>query len=152
MVQVTASIQISKPLALVWSTITDIENSASMISSIIDIEVLNKPSSGFKGFKWKETRKMFGKEATETMWVTDSVENEYYTTRAESHGSIYTARLSLTPSGTDTILTMSFQTEAQTFFAKLMSALMSPMIKGSLEKEIKKDLSDIKQHLQQGKS
>jgi len=44
------------------------------------IEVLEKPDAGFVGFKWKETRKMFGKEATEIMWITDSVENEYFST------------------------------------------------------------------------
>lgn len=86
--QVSTSIKISKPKENVWKAITDIENSAGMISSIISIDVLEKPEVGFLGFKWKETRKMFGKEATEIMWVTDSVENKYYSTRAESHGSV----------------------------------------------------------------
>ena len=86
--EVSTSIEISKPKENAWKAITDIENSPGRISNIISIDVLVQPEDGFVGFKWKETRKMFGKEATEVMWVTDSVENDYYVTRAESHGSV----------------------------------------------------------------
>lgn len=115
----------------------------------MDIEVLEKPETGFVGFKWKETRKMFGKEATEVMWVTDSVENEHYATRAESHGSIYVSRLSLSESDGITTLTMSFSGEAQTLTAKILSTLMGFMIKGSMRKELHKDLSDIREFVEQ---
>ena len=147
--KVSTSIDISKPREDVWKVITDIENCQGRISSIISIEVLEKPESGFVGFKWKEARKMFGKEATEVMWITDSVENEYYCTRAESHGSIYVTRLSLAESAGITTLTMAFTGEAQTFVAKIFSVLMSPLIKGSMKKELQKDLSDIKNYLEQ---
>ena len=146
--QVSTSIEISKPKEDVWRAITDIENSAGMISSIIAIDVLDKPEVGFLGFKWKETRKMFGKEATEIMWVTDSVENEYYSTRAESHGSIYVSRLSLTDKGQSTVLSMSFSGEANSLSAKIISTLMGFIIKGSMKKELQKDLADIKQYVE----
>ena len=146
---VSTSIEILKPKENVWKAITDIENSAVMISSIIAIEVLEKPEVGFPGFKWKETRKMFGKEATEIMWVTDSVEYEYYSTRAESHGSVYISRLSLTESAQNTILTMSFSGEAKSLVAKIFSTLMGFIIKGSIVKELQKDLVDIKQYVEQ---
>ena len=147
--KVSTSIEISKPKEDVWKVITDIENAQGRISSIIAIEVLEKPEAGFVGFKWKETRKMFGKEATEIMWVTDSVENEYYSTRAESHGSIYVSRLSLAESAGITTLTMSFSGEAQSLVARILSALMGVIIKSSMEKELQKDLVDIKNYLEQ---
>ena len=147
--KVSTSIEISKPRENVWKAITDIENSPGRISSIIAIDVLEKPEAGFVGFKWKETRKMFGKEATETMWVTDSVENEYYSTRAESHGSIYVSRLSLAESAGITTLAMSFAGEAQSLVAKILSALMGVFMKGSIEKELQKDLVDIKSYVEQ---
>jgi len=147
--KVSTSIDIAKPKEKVWKVITDIENAVGRISSIIDIDVLEKPESGFVGFKWKETRKMFGKEATEVMWVTDSVENEYYSTRAESHGSIYISRLSLTESDGITTLTMSFSGEAQSILAKILSTLMGFLIKGSMAKELQKDLVDIKKFVEQ---
>ncbi|MBT8050226.1 MAG: SRPBCC family protein [Gammaproteobacteria bacterium] len=147
--KVSTSIEISKPKEDVWKVITDIENCQGRISSILAIEVLEKPEAGFVGFKWKETRKMFGKEATEIMWVTDSVENEYYSTRAESHGSVYVSQLSLAEANGVTTLTFSFSGEAQTLVAKVLSALMGFMIKGSMKKELQKDLQDIKIYVEQ---
>jgi len=148
--KVSTSIEISKPKEDVWKVIADIENCQGRISSIIAIEVLEKPETGFVGFKWKETRKMFGKEATEIMWITDSVENEYYVTRAESHGSVYVSRLSLAESAGITTLTFSFSGEAQSLVARIFSALMGVLIKSSMKKELQKDLVDIKNYVEQG--
>ncbi len=148
--QLAVDIEISKPKGVIWAAITDIENCSDMISSIIDIEVLNLPTDTIVGLKWKETRKMFGKEATETMWITDFVENEYYCTRAESHGSVYITKMLLKEVGGNTILTMSFTAEAQSIFVKIISAIMSLFIKNSMKKELFKDLVDIKKHVEKG--
>ena len=66
---VTAGIEIMDSKENVWKAITDIENSGGMISSILDIHILHKPPDDLVGLKWEETRKMFGKEAMETMWI-----------------------------------------------------------------------------------
>ena len=146
--QLSVDIEISKPKSVIWTAITDIENCSNMLSSIIDLEVLNQPTETIVGLKWKETRKMFGKEATETMWITDFVENEYYCTRAESHGSVYITKLSLTEAGENTMLSMSFTAEAQSTFVKIISAIMSLFIKNSMQKELFKDLLDIKNYVE----
>lgn len=54
---------------------------------------------GLVGFKWKETHKMFGKEATEIMWIT--------------------------------------------------SFFLGGLMKGSMEKELLKDLTDIMEFVEQ---
>ncbi len=146
--QVSTSIEIAKPKVIVWTAITDIENSAKMISSIISIELLQKPDNGLVGLKWQETRKMFGKEASETMWITEAQENAFYATRAESHGSVYVSRLSLQDSGSGCILTMAFSGEAQSLVAKILSLVMGFFIRGSVEKAIQQDLADIKKYLE----
>jgi len=145
---ITVDVEIAKPKEIIWNAITDIENSSNMISSILDIEVLNQPADGLVDFKWKETRAMFGKESSEIMWVTDSVDNDYYCTRAESHGSVYITKLSLSEVGAKTRLTMSFTGEAQTFFVKLISACMCIFIKGSMKKALLKDLNEIKEFVE----
>ncbi|MCW8893644.1 MAG: hypothetical protein OQL18_10045, partial [Deltaproteobacteria bacterium] len=117
---VSAEIVINKSKDSVWKAITDIENCKNMLSNIIKINILYKPSEDLVGLKWEETREMFGKEERETMWVTDSVESEYYCTRAESHGSVYITKLSLGNSGTGTLLTISFNGIAQTNVAKIL--------------------------------
>ncbi len=141
---VTVNIKINKSKESVWKAITDIENCQQMISGIIKLKVLNKPTEGIDGLKWEETREMFGKEATETMWITDSMENEYYTTRAESHGSIYDTKLSLMDSGDGSLLTMSFTGNAHTMVSKILSFIMGPLLKKSMVKALNKDLEDIK--------
>lgn len=141
---VNVEVEINKSKEKVWKAITNIENSESMISGILNINVLVRPANGLVGFKWEETREMFGQKAMETMWITDAVENEFYGTRAESHGSIYITRLSLKESGNNTLLSMSFTGLAQTMVAKVLSFLMGPFIKKSMKKVLLKDLQEIK--------
>ena len=141
-------VEIEKPLEDVWKAIIDFKNCSNYIKSIVKLEIIDEPKDTLIGFKWKETRVMFGKEATETMWITDYVENEYYQTRAESHGSIYISRLSIKRVENKTKLTMSFSAEAQTFFVKIFSLCMGFVIKGSMKKALIKDLNDIKAHVE----
>ncbi|MFT5725792.1 MAG: carbon monoxide dehydrogenase subunit G [Bacteroidia bacterium] len=142
------SVEIEKSLTDVWNAVVDFENCQTYISSIKSIEVLNKPIDTLVGFKWKETRIMFGKEATETMWVTDYIENSFYQTRAESHGSVYISKLAVEPVGNNTKLTMSFRSEPQSFFVKVLSACIGFLAKGAMTKALTKDLTDIKTYLE----
>ena len=128
----------------VWKVITDIENSTDTIRGIKRIEVLEKPADSFVGLKWRETRTMFGKTATEVMWITDAVENQSYKTRAESHGAVYVTTLEVADAGENVRLSMNFEGTPQTFGAKLMSALMGGMMKKSTEEALMQDLMDIK--------
>jgi len=127
----------------VWKVISDIENSHNTIRGIEKIEILERQENEFIGLKWRETRTMFGQKATEVMWITDAVENEYYTTRAESHGAIYKTDLMLSNNGDSTELVMSFSAELITFKAKLMS-LMGFLFIGATKKALREDLEDIK--------
>lgn len=146
--KISVDIEIASSREKVWAAITDIDNCADFITSIINLEILNKPEDNMVGLKWKETREMFGKEASETMWVTHAVENEYYCTRTESHGSVYNTKLSLNELGGNTILTMTFSAEAQTTFVKLLSPIMGLMLNNSMKKALRKDLEDIKNHVE----
>ena len=132
----------------IWHVITDIERSVETISAIEKIEILEKPESGVLGLKWEETRIMFGKSATEIMWITDVVENEYYQTRAESHGAIYKSRLQIEESGDKSKLTMEFEGEPQSTSAKIMSFLTGFMFKSATEKALQVDLKDIKAYVE----
>ena len=128
----------------VWKVITDIEYSVNTINGIEKIEVLEKPADGIVGLKWRETRTMFGRTATEVMWITDAVENKSYKTRAESHGAVYITTFDLSEEDEKVHLTMNFKGVPQTFGAKIMAALTSGMIKKSTEEALMNDLMDIK--------
>jgi len=141
-VQVSIPIKASKES--IWNVISDIENAEKNISGIEKVEVLEKPDEGLNGLKWRETRTMFGKEATEVMWITDSQPNRFYKTRAESHGMIYVSTMEIESGEYDEVLTMKFEGEAQSFMGKLMSTIFAPLMNSSTKKAMFKDLEDIK--------
>ena len=142
--QIRVQVPIEGSVEEIWKVITDIENSASRVSAIEEIEILEKPPSGLLGLKWRETRTMFGKSATEVMWITDARENEFYDVRAESHGTVYQSRLSITEEDGGCVLKLDFGGQPQAFTAKLMSAALGWMFKGATKKALLKDLEDLK--------
>lgn len=145
---VTVNEHINAPRDRVWGIVTDADSWADNISGITSVEVLEKPETGIVGLKWKEKRVFFGKEATETMWVTAAEPGRWYETKAENHGAIYTTRVSLDDASGGTDLTMQFSAKPTTVAARLMT-LMSFMLNASIRKALKQDLSDIRQVAEQ---
>lgn len=147
--KVTANIDVDAPAQVVWAAITDIQNPAKMISGIISVEILQQPAEGVVGLKWQETRKMFGKEATETMWITEAEENVYYQTRAENSGTVYISRMELDGDGDKCTLLMSFADQPASIFARVMSSVMGVIGSEWMKKLLQQDLQDIKQFVEQ---
>jgi len=140
---VDAQVNINGSRAAIWAAINDIENAAKIISGIISVEIVNKPADGLVGLKWRETRMMFGQPATVEKWIIESVEHEFYKTRAESDGYIFltTNRISDTAGGV--ILTSAHESLPQSMKAKLSMPMML-LFRGVIKKAILQDLSDIK--------
>lgn len=147
---ITVDVEIDSPKSKVWAAITDIENCIDMISGITALKVLHKPEEGLIGLKWTETRKMFGKEATETMWITECKTQEYYCTRAENCGAIYSTKIMVAQTDNKTLLTMNFSDSSDSIFVKMMSSIMAFFIKKSMIKMLEKDLSEIKSFVEKG--
>lgn len=141
---VEAQVTIDGSKEAVWGVITDIENAADTISGIEELEVLERPDSGLVGLKWRETRTLFGKTASEEMWITDVSENESYAVMAESHGCIYMSTMSVSERDGGSALTMTHESRPQGFLAKLMFAATGFLVKKAMGKAIRQDLNDIK--------
>lgn len=141
---VSVEVQIAAAPSVVWSLITDIEGSPRTISGIETVEVLERPERGIRGLKWRETRTMYGKRATETMWITDVAEGSSYATEARSHGSIYRTLLSVSEESGGTRLEMEFSAQPVTIPARLMSFVLGPFIARSIRTALLKDLEDIR--------
>ncbi|MCF7807807.1 MAG: SRPBCC family protein [Candidatus Marinimicrobia bacterium] len=149
--KVKADVLINASAEAIWQVITDIDQAAERISAIEKVEVLERPVPGLLGLKWRETRTMFGKEATEVMWVTEAEDNVYYQTRAESHGAIYISSMRIETAGDASRLVMEFDGEPQRMGARIMAALTGFIFKGATVKAIQQDLEDIKQFIENGK-
>src|SRR5262245_57767222 len=102
-----AQVTINGSKEAIWSAITNIENASEIISGIQNIEVVEKPSNGLVGLKWRETRMLFGKPATVEKWITDAVENEFYKTRAEDNGYVFLSTTRMSESSGGITLTSS---------------------------------------------
>lgn len=144
---VSVSTEIQASTQEVWKVITDIDSAATNISAILDIEVLQRPQTDgtMLGLKWTETRKMFGKEAQETMTVIAEKRGCWYETRAENHGTVYTSKMEINEAATpgSSRLTLSFGHKPLSLVARLMS-IFSFLFAGSIKKAFAQDLADIK--------
>jgi hypothetical protein len=141
---VEAQVTINGPKEAIWAAITNIANAAEIISGIENIEVLEKPTNGLVGLRWRETRMLFGKPATAEKWITDAAENEYYKTRAEDGGFVFLTTKSISESSGGTTLTECHESKPQSFVARLMSIPMGLFFKGMIKKALLQDLNDIK--------
>lgn len=112
------------------------------------IEVLKKGEGGLAGFTWKETRTLYGKTAEETMTITDSVENSYYITEAQSHGSKYVSKVALRESDGKTRLSMSLITKPISLSAKILWGTLGFLFSGETKKALQRDLDDIKAYVE----
>ncbi len=140
-VEAQVTIQASK--AAIWAVLADIEHAAKIIKGIEKIEIVQKPTNGLVGLRWRETRILFGEAATVEKWITAASENEFYTTKAEDNGFVFTATNRISESNGGVTLTSIHATEPQGFVAKLKSL---PMVffKGTIKKALLDDLNDIK--------
>lgn len=128
----------------VWAIVTDIDGAAERISEIKKIEVLERPSDGLLGLKWRETRVMFGKEANETMTITAVEPGQWYETSAINCGTEYRSRIEVVDKGDDvTELKFSFEGKPLTLLARIFS-FIGYFFTGMLKSCMEKDLADIK--------
>ena len=131
----------------IWEMITDIENAQKNISAILKINILNKPENGVVGLRWEETREMFGKKATETMWIEKAEEGKWYETTAHNCGCIYSTRIEISEVSGAVNLTMTFNSTPQTLVAKI-TTLIGLLFKGMIRKALEKDLRELKKKLE----
>jgi carbon monoxide dehydrogenase subunit G len=138
----TVDRHIAAPPEVVFARTTDLRRAPEVITAIVKMEVLTSGPVGV-GTRFRETRVMFGREATEEMTITAFEPPKGYTLSAESHGSRYHTELSFAPEGQGTRVTFTFQGTPVTLMARVMSVLMRPMINSAM-KACAKDLDDIK--------
>ncbi|MGH3356323.1 MAG: SRPBCC family protein [Nocardioidaceae bacterium] len=109
MTSVTARRAVDAPTDRVWALATDVPRWPETISGISRIEMLSEGEFG-PGTRWRETRTMFGREATEEMWVSTVDPGRSYTVEADSHGAHYVSTFTFDAVGeqrTEIVLTFT---------------------------------------------
>lgn len=140
---IVSSIHIDAPPEQVYAEITDLERAPERISGIKKLEVLTEGPFG-PGTRFRETRVMFGKEATEEMEVSEVDPGRGYIVEAESCGCRYRSGFTLIPEGGGTDLEFTFHATPTGLMGRVMSAVMMPVMKRSMCKLLRQDMEDIK--------
>jgi hypothetical protein len=141
MLMLKCSRTIAAPPRRVFEVATDLRSAVGRVRAITKMEVLTEGPVR-KGTRFRETRTMFGRPATEEMEITAFEPPRGFTMECANHGCRYEMEFRLEPKGTSTELEMMFRVQALTFVAKVMSTLMRPLGKRMVG-ECAKDLDDI---------
>lgn len=139
---ISASCRIKAPRTRVFQAFADLESLPQHVRAITGIEMLTPGEVGV-GTRFRETRVMFGKEASEIMEVTDFSPPSRLVEEARSSGMHYTSVWSFTEEEGVTTVTIGFTGKAETFMAKVLSLIFSLMA-GSMKKAFLTDMDDLK--------
>ncbi|MDA8016215.1 MAG: SRPBCC family protein [Thermoanaerobaculia bacterium] len=148
MTEISLSRTIAAPRNEVFARLSDFPKAAETISAITRIEMLTEGDVGV-GTRFKETRKVFGREATEEMEVTRFDPPRSYTLEAESHGAHYVSTFTLEETSDGTEVELVFRATPLTLLAKFMSFLTKPMMRKAMQ-ECAKDLEDVARSFEAG--
>ena len=136
------STTVRAPRESVFRVFIDFGNAAQRIEGIERIELLDEGPIRV-GSKFRETRKMFGKETTEEMTVSELEENSRYLVTADTCGAHFATEFLFADHTDRTRVDVSIVTKPYSLFAKLMSPLGKLMI-GSMKKMMCADIDQLK--------
>jgi uncharacterized membrane protein len=143
---ITVQQHIHAPVEDVFAHCIDLEHLPERVRGIDKVEVLTEGPVA-DGTTFRETRTMFGREATEEMTFADFDPPNGYTLLAESHGTRYRTTHTFETVDGGTLVTMHFEARARSLTAKLMTPMYA-MMKGKLEQCLLDDLQDLKNNLE----
>ena len=142
--EISCSKDINAPAEEVWSIMTNLKGFPDAIGAIESVERLDGGGGFEVGTTWRETRIMFGRTATEYMWVTELDPGHSYVVEANSHGAEYRTTQSVEPDGDGgSVLSMSFSANPTGTMAKVMSATVGRFFVNATRKAFEQDLADI---------
>ncbi|MFJ3923139.1 SRPBCC family protein [Streptomyces sp. NPDC090022] len=150
--EVVVEREIAAPAERVWRAITDLEGMPGVLSGVDAVEVLTPGPFGV-GTRWRETRRMFGKQATEEMYVTACDDRVRYVAEADNSGMHYVSEFRLTESTPGrTTVRMTFSARPATTGRRpgLFMRLLNRLGTKAVAKAIAKDLADVATAVERG--
>ncbi|NOT31025.1 MAG: SRPBCC family protein [Planctomycetes bacterium] len=135
---------VAAPREAVFAVASDFQNAPGRIKAITKLEILTDGPIR-AGTRFRETRTMMGRAATEEMEITAYDPPRSYTLGGDSCGCRFRTQLRFEEKNGGTDIVMDFQAQPLTTMARVMMFLMKPMAK-SMMKACAKDLDDIAAH------
>lgn len=135
--------RIEAPVEDVFEAFTDFAGAAEHVQGIKRVEMLTDGPPRV-GTRWRETRIMYGREATETLEITAFEPNRRYTAGCNACGCRLESTFLFQPEGDATRVRVTMDGQPLTTFAKLMAPLTRWMMGPSMKKCMDKDIEDLK--------
>ncbi len=143
---ITVHCGIACPAQRVFDVVADIENSVGRLPAIKAIEVVSPARHGL-GMRWRETRTMFGRDATATLEITEWRPPLEYVVSSEECGCAYRTVIRVIATGGDRCrLEREFSASPQTFIARVMGMTMMPLMKKMMVRLLQAELDAVKSH------
>lgn len=143
MAELSVEREVAAPPKVVWSVATDLDATVNTITSVTDVQRVS--GEGFAvGTRWRETRLMYGREATQEMEVTAIEPGRSYTVEAEDRGVLYTSKLKVEPAGEErTRLVMTFDSRPSSAMGRVLAASVGRLLRGTVWKALARDVDDL---------
>ncbi|MFI1017559.1 SRPBCC family protein [Streptomyces sp. NPDC020965] len=142
--------RIAAPAERVWRALTDVAGAPDVLSGVESVQLLTDQPFGV-GTRWRETRRMFGKAATEEMYVTASEPPRRYVVEADSRGAHYISEFTLDSGEPDrTLVRMAFTAAPSGGGPGLLAKLFGGLGARAVAKAIERDLADVAAAVESG--
>lgn len=139
---VTVTRHVDAPRTVVWDVLTDLDHAPQVMEAIARVERVDGEGFGL-GTRWRETRTMFGRDATEEMEVTAIDPPRGYVVEADGQGAHYRTEFTLDEDADGTQVTMTFGAEPRGVTGRLMAATVGRLFAGATRRAVAADLADV---------
>jgi uncharacterized protein YndB with AHSA1/START domain len=135
-------IEIGAPPTIVYATATDVAQWPQFISGIEQVEILTAGPIQV-GTRFRETRIMFGRRASEEMAVAALEPPHRFVLTAENHGTRYVATHEIVSAGAVSRLMLTFEGKPVAMAARLFS-IIGLLFMGAVTRKLEADLQQLK--------
>ena len=140
--QIAVECFVETPPEVAFAAAVDISNWPRFISGIQSVALLT-PGPVAVGTSFRETRIMFGRQATEEMTFAEIEPPHRFVLTAFNHGTAYRAAHLFAPEGAGTRMTLVFEGRPATLLSRLFAPL-GWLFLGTLKRQLESDLADLK--------
>src|SRR5262245_21140004 len=134
--------EVAAPTDVVFATLTDVANWPKVVPAIEQLDILTAGPVSV-GTRFRETRTMFGRKASEEMTVAGYDPPRQFDLTAENHGTRYLVRHDITPAPSGSRVRLQFSGTAVTWGAKL-GMVLGLLFKSTVSKQLRADLEALK--------
>ena len=133
--------EIDAPPDVAFALVADIPAWPRVISGVQSVEMVT-PGAVAVGTRFRETREMFGRQATEEMTVAEIEAPLRLVLTAFNHGTAYRAEHLFEAHGGGTKLELAFEGRPVTLLARLLAPL-GVLFLGTVKRHLEADLADL---------